>query len=79
LTNVNCDMLIASEEIFGPVASIFPFTTEEEVIDAANDTDVGLASYFFTQDVCRATRVAEQLQTGMVALNTGLVSDWGTP
>ncbi|KAH7324913.1 putative succinate-semialdehyde dehydrogenase [Stachybotrys elegans] len=79
LTNVNCDMLIANEEIFGPVATIFPFTTEEEVIDAANNTDVGLASYFFTQDVCRATRVAEQLQSGMVALNSGVVSDWGTP
>jgi succinate-semialdehyde dehydrogenase / glutarate-semialdehyde dehydrogenase len=72
-------MRLANEEIFGPVASIFPFTTEEEVVNSANNSDVGLASYVFTQNISRATRISELLQAGMVALNTGVVSDWGTP
>ncbi|PKS10640.1 hypothetical protein jhhlp_002395 [Lomentospora prolificans] len=79
LTGVTDKMRIVREEIFGPVATIFRFDSEEEVIDAANNCDVGLASYVFTQDVSRATRVTELLQTGMVALNTGIVSDAGSP
>ena len=72
-------MRLAKEEIFGPIAPIFMFDTEEEVVDAANRCDVGLASYVFTQDVNRATRVTETLQFGMVALNAGSISDAAAP
>ncbi len=74
LTNVTTDMLIAREETFGPVAPLFRFETEQEAIQMANDTEFGLAAYFYTQDVSRAWRVAEALQYGMVGLNTGLIS-----
>lgn len=72
-------MLIMHEEIFGPVATISGFDTEEEVVERANSCDVGLASYLFTQDITRAQRVSEALQTGMVAVNSGVVSDAATP
>jgi succinate-semialdehyde dehydrogenase / glutarate-semialdehyde dehydrogenase len=72
-------MRIFHEEIFGPVATIFPFDTEDEVIEAANNCDVGLASYIFTQNLSRAQRVSEMLQSGMVAINTGAVSDAPVP
>ncbi|KAK1143552.1 hypothetical protein N8T08_006358 [Aspergillus melleus] len=79
LTNVTTDMSVANEEIFGPVAPIFSFETEDEVVAIANKCDVGLASYIFTNDITRANRVSELLQFGMVAVNTGVVSDAASP
>ena len=72
-------MKIASEETFGPIAALFPFDTEAEVVKYANDADVGLAGYFFSQDVSRCYRVAEALEVGMVGVNTGMVSDASSP
>ena len=72
-------MLVVSEEIFGPVAPIFSFDTEDEVVVTSDACDVGLASYIFTQDVSRASRVSELLQFGMVAVNTGIISDSASP
>lgn len=74
LTNISMDMTIASAEIFGPVAPIFKFTTEEEVITAANDTPYGLAAYFYSRDIGRVWRVAEGLEYGMVGINEGIIS-----
>jgi succinate-semialdehyde dehydrogenase / glutarate-semialdehyde dehydrogenase len=68
------DMIIAREEVFGPVAPIFRFHTEEEAIYMANDTEYGLASYFYSKDVNRCWRVAEALEYGMVGINEGLIS-----
>lgn len=79
LTGMNKDMLIASEETFGPVAGLFPFETEKEVVDLANRAEVGLAGYFFSSDVKRIFRVAEELEVGMVGVNTGLISDAASP
>lgn len=79
LTDVRNDMRLFEEEIFGPIAPLFRFTTEEEAVDAANDVDVGLASYIYTQDINRASRVTETLHYGMVALNTGVMSDASAP
>jgi succinate-semialdehyde dehydrogenase / glutarate-semialdehyde dehydrogenase len=70
---------LMSEEIFGPVAPIIPFDTEEEVVEMANNTPWGLSGYLFTQDVDRAHRVAGALEVGMVGLNTGLVSNPAAP
>jgi succinate-semialdehyde dehydrogenase / glutarate-semialdehyde dehydrogenase len=67
-------MLVAREETFGPLAPIFRFETDEEAIQMANDTEFGLASYFYTRDIGRVWRVAEALEYGMVGINTGLVS-----
>ena len=72
-------MLLAGEETFGPVAGIFPFESENEVVAMANNTEVGLAGYFFSKDIQRCYRVAEALQTGMVGINTGLISDAAAP
>jgi succinate-semialdehyde dehydrogenase / glutarate-semialdehyde dehydrogenase len=72
-------MKIAHEETFGPVAPIFPFDTEDEVIQRANDTEVGLAGYFYSKDIHRCYRVAEALEVGMIGINTGLVSDPAMP
>ncbi|WP_306535917.1 NADP-dependent succinate-semialdehyde dehydrogenase [Geobacter sp.] len=74
LCDVTPRMLVAREETFGPVAPIFRFTTDEEAIQMANDTEFGLASYFYTRDMGRVWRVAEALEYGMVGINTGLVS-----
>ena len=74
LAGCTTDMLLAREEIFGPVAAIFPFATEEEAIALANDTEVGLAGYFYSRDLARVWRVAEALEVGMVGVNTGLIS-----
>ena len=68
------DMRLADEETFGPVAPLFRFETEEEAIELANDTPYGLASYFYTSGLDRAFRVAEALEAGMVALNTGSIA-----
>jgi len=73
------DMKIASEETFGPIAALFPFETESEVVKLANEADVGLAGYFFSKDVQRCYRVAEALEFGMVGINTGLISDAAAP
>ncbi|MEP7221817.1 MAG: NAD-dependent succinate-semialdehyde dehydrogenase [Novosphingobium sp.] len=72
--NANSDMRIATEETFGPVAPLFRFETEDEAIALANDTEFGLASYFYTSGLDRAFRVAEALEAGMVALNTGSIA-----
>ena len=74
LTGVTATMKVATEETFGPVAPLFKFETEEEVIRRANDTIFGLASYFYARDIGRITRVQEQLEYGMVGVNTGLIS-----
>lgn len=74
LTGVTDAMAVTSEETFGPVAPLFKFDTEEEVIAKANDTIFGLASYFYARDIGRITRVQEQLEYGMVGVNTGLIS-----
>jgi succinate-semialdehyde dehydrogenase / glutarate-semialdehyde dehydrogenase len=79
LSHMTEDMLVASEETFGPVAGLFPFDTEEDVIKLANAAEVGLAAYFFSGDVRRCFRVAEALEVGMVGINTGLVSDVASP
>ena len=73
------DMLIAREETFGPVSAIFKFQDEAEVVRLANDTEFGLASYFFSRDIGRIWRVAEQLEYGMVGINTGLISNEVAP
>ena len=75
LSQVSKDMKIMHEETFGPVAAVVRFSTEQEVIAAANDTDFGLASYFYSRDIGRVWRVAEQLEYGMVGINTGLISN----
>ncbi|SKB89060.1 succinate semialdehyde dehydrogenase [Arthrobacter sp. 49Tsu3.1M3] len=79
VTNVPLQARMVSEEIFGPVASVIPFDTEGEVIAAANDSEYGLAAYVFTEDLRRGLRVSERIESGMVALNRGLVSDPAAP
>jgi succinate-semialdehyde dehydrogenase/glutarate-semialdehyde dehydrogenase len=74
VTGVTQDMLVSQEETFGPLAPLFRFETEEEVIAKANDTIFGLASYFYARDISRITRVQEALEYGMVGVNTGLIS-----
>ncbi|MGR6776293.1 NAD-dependent succinate-semialdehyde dehydrogenase [Sphaerotilus sulfidivorans] len=74
LADVTADMLCATEETFGPVAPIFRFSTEAEVVAAANATEFGLASYFYSRDIGRIFRVGEALEYGMVGINTGLIS-----
>lgn len=74
IEGANNTMKISKEEVFGPVAPIFRFRTEEEAITMANDTEYGLASYFYTTDVARCWRVAEALEYGMVGINEGLIS-----
>jgi succinate-semialdehyde dehydrogenase / glutarate-semialdehyde dehydrogenase len=74
VTNVTPRMLVAREETFGPVAPLFRFETEAEAIRMANDTEFGLAAYFYTRDLARSWRVAEALEYGIVGLNTGIIS-----
>ncbi|WP_435259966.1 NAD-dependent succinate-semialdehyde dehydrogenase [Thioclava sp. FR2] len=74
LTGVTDQMMVTNEETFGPLAPLFKFETEEEVIAKANATIFGLASYFYARDIGRITRVQEQLEYGMVGVNTGLIS-----
>ncbi|MFH1156956.1 MAG: NAD-dependent succinate-semialdehyde dehydrogenase [Pseudomonadota bacterium] len=73
------DMRVAREEIFGPLAPIFRFETEEEAVRMANDTEFGLAAYFYTRDLARTWRVSEGLEYGMVGINTGLVANTVAP
>ncbi|MBP2544982.1 NAD-dependent succinate-semialdehyde dehydrogenase [Acinetobacter guillouiae] len=77
--DVTAEMQVAKEETFGPLAPVFKFETEDEVIAYANDTEFGLASYFYTQDLGRAMRVSDGLAYGMVALNTGILSNEVAP
>ena len=79
LGGVTPDARVLKEEIFGPVAPIASFSSEEEAIAAANDTEYGLVAYVFTRDLKRALRVCEGLQTGMIGLNQGMVSNAGAP
>jgi succinate-semialdehyde dehydrogenase/glutarate-semialdehyde dehydrogenase len=79
LTDISDDAQLLQEEIFGPVAPIKGFASEEEAIAAANDTEYGLVAYVYTNDLRRAFRVAEALETGMLGLNQGVVSNAGAP
>ncbi len=74
LTGVTTDMKVTKEETFGPVAPLFRFATEEQGIAMANDTEFGLACYFYARDLGRVWRVAEALETGIVGINTGIIS-----
>jgi succinate-semialdehyde dehydrogenase / glutarate-semialdehyde dehydrogenase len=74
LSGATVEMKVAREETFGPVAPLFKFTTEEDVVAMANNTEFGLASYFYSRDLSRVFRVAEELEYGMVGINTGLIS-----
>jgi succinate-semialdehyde dehydrogenase/glutarate-semialdehyde dehydrogenase len=74
LTGVTPSMAVAKEETFGPVAPLFRFTTEAEAIALANDTEFGLAAYFYGRDIARVWRVAEALEYGIVGINTGIIS-----
>ena len=73
------EMAVAEEEIFGPVAPLFRFESEEEAVRLANDTEYGLASYLCSRDIGRITRVSEALEYGMVAVNTGMLSNAAAP
>ncbi|MCA1938034.1 MAG: NAD-dependent succinate-semialdehyde dehydrogenase, partial [Dechloromonas sp.] len=79
LADVSRDMLVAREETFGPLAPLFRFETEEEAVAMANDTEFGLAAYFFTRDIGRSWRVGEALEYGMVGVNTGMISNEVAP
>ncbi|MFV9683006.1 NADP-dependent succinate-semialdehyde dehydrogenase [Pseudomonas sp. NY15367] len=79
LVDVTPDMRVAREETFGPLAPLFRFSAEAEVIRQANDTEFGLAGYFYTRDLGRAFRVGEALEYGMVGINTGLISNEVAP
>ena len=79
LTNVNSEMRVFREEIFGPIAPLFKFSTEEEAIQLANDTEFGLACYFYSRDVGRIWRVSEALEYGIVGINDGIISNEMAP
>jgi succinate-semialdehyde dehydrogenase/glutarate-semialdehyde dehydrogenase len=79
LVNVTPQMAVSKEETFGPVAPLFRFKTEEEAVHMANDTEFGLAAYFYSRDIARVWRVAESLEYGMVGINTGLISNEVAP
>lgn len=79
VADVSAEMVVMREETFGPLAAVARFSSEEEVIAAANDTDFGLAAYFYARDIGRVWRVAEKLEYGMVGVNTGLIANEVTP
>jgi succinate-semialdehyde dehydrogenase / glutarate-semialdehyde dehydrogenase len=79
LTEVTHDMKVAREETFGPLAPLFRFETEAQVLAMANDSEFGLASYFYSRDINRVFRVAEQIESGMVAVNTGVLANEASP
>ena len=79
VADATADMLCAREETFGPFAPIFKFTTEQEAIEAANNTEFGLASYFYSRDIGRIYRVAEALEYGMVGINVGILATEHVP
>ena len=79
LADVTPQMLVSKEETFGPVAPLFKFTTDEEAVRMANDTEFGLACYFYTRDLGRVWRVAEALEYGMVGINVGVIATEHVP
>ena len=79
LSNISGDMQIMREETFGPVAAVIKFKTEEEAVAAANNSEVGLPSYFSSRDIGRIWRGAEKLEYGMVGINTGAISNEVAP
>ncbi|TXG92829.1 NAD-dependent succinate-semialdehyde dehydrogenase [Rhodococcus rhodnii] len=79
LTDVDLASEMTSTEIFGPVAAVYPFDDEDDIVRVANDTDWGLVGYLFTQDIDRALRLSDRMEVGMVGLNTGLVSNPAAP
>lgn len=79
ITDVNQGMIVAYDETFGPLAPLFKFSSDEEVIELANDSIHGLASYFYTKDVSRVWKVAEALEYGIVGVNTGIFSTESAP
>jgi succinate-semialdehyde dehydrogenase/glutarate-semialdehyde dehydrogenase len=79
VADATADMLCAKEETFGPFAPVFKFTTEQEAVDAANNTEFGLASYFYSRDIGRIYRVAEALEYGMVGINVGILATEHVP
>jgi succinate-semialdehyde dehydrogenase/glutarate-semialdehyde dehydrogenase len=79
IANATADMVCAREETFGPLAPVFRFKTEQEAIDAANNTEFGLASYFYSRDVGRIFRVSEALEYGMVGINVGILATEHVP
>jgi succinate-semialdehyde dehydrogenase/glutarate-semialdehyde dehydrogenase len=79
LADATADMLCAREETFGPFAPVFRFSTDQEAIDAANHTEFGLASYFYSRDIGRIYRVAEALEYGMVGINVGIIATEHVP
>ncbi len=79
IANVTAAMKVSSEETFGPLAPLFRFETDAEVIKMANDTEFGLAAYFYSRDIGRVWRVAEALEYGMVGINTGIISNEAAP
>ena len=79
ICGASSDMLVANEETFGPLAPLFRFDSEEEAVSMANNTEYGLAAYFYTRDLGRSWRVAEALEYGMIGINTGLVSNAVAP
>ena len=74
LADVTTDMAVAREETFGPLAPLFRFKTEAEAVQMANDTEFGLAAYFYSRDIGRVWRVSEALEYGIVGVNTGIIS-----
>lgn len=74
ITNATMDMDVATDETFGPLAALFSFSNEKEVLELANDTEFGLAGYFFSRNIGRVMRVARALECGMVGVNTGIMS-----
>ena len=74
MANIDASMLVAQEETFGPLAPVFRFKDEQDVIAQANATPFGLAAYFYARDIGRIWRVAEQIESGIVGVNTGLIS-----
>ena len=74
LADVNRDMLVTREETFGPVAPLYRFSDEDDVIEQANDTEFGLAAYFYARDLRRVWSVAERLEYGIVGINAGIIS-----
>ncbi|VWC00225.1 succinate-semialdehyde dehydrogenase [Burkholderia latens] len=79
LADATADMQLTCEETFGPVAALFRFDTEDEAVDAANDTPFGLAAYFYTQDLRRIARVSARLETGIVGINEGALASEAAP
>jgi len=74
VTDATTNMLFMKRETFGPLVFLIPFDTEEQVVSLANDTDAGLAAYFYTEDISRLYRVSEALEAGMVGIRVGLIS-----